>query len=698
MLTRQRITSDTQESTIGGILAGRHTYRLLMWLLCVGFLLTPGMAASQSELSSMSTMGELSGEESMFFEDIPSVYSASKYEQKVSEAPASVSIVTADEIKKYGYRTLAEILGSLRGFYTSSDRNYDRVGVRGFARAGDYNNRILLLVDGMRMNESIFNSAPVGTDFPVDVELIDRVEVIRGPSSSLYGTNAFFGVINVITKRGRDLKGWEVGTGAGSFHSYKGRATYGNKFQSGLEVLFSGSVSDSAGDSRLFYKEFRDPSTNNGYTKDSDDDRSYRFFSKLSYHDFTLLGGHSRRKKTIPTASFGTAFNDSGTQTTDEYSYLDLKYEHTFANQLNLLSRLSYNRYYIKGDYIYDVTEEGDETPTLVTNNDKALGEWLGGEIQFTKRIWNKHKVTWGGDFRYNLTQHQWNYDSEPFAKYLDDSRSSHLWALFIQDEFTLLDNLIFNVGVRYDRYSSFGGTLNPRAALIYNPFKTTTLKLLYGEAFRSPNAFELFYHDGAFSTKPSQNLQPETIRTYEFVLEQAIGEHLRGLLSTYYYTVNDVISQQEDPSDGLLVYLNGENLEAFGIEAELEGKWQGITGRVSYAWQEAQDKKGRRLANSPDNMAKINLIAPLWDDMLFAGLESQYISSRRTLAGSSTNDIFLTNLTLFHQNFLPGIELSASVYNLFDQRYGHPGSGEHVQASIRQNGLTFGVRLQYSY
>ena len=673
-----------------------YKHCILLCFLSLRLLSSPTLAVAQSGLSDT---GVLSDEEAMFFQDIPSVYSASKYEQKVSEAPSSVSIVTAAEIKKYGYRTLAEILGSLRGFYTSSDRNYDRVGVRGFARAGDYNNRVLLLVDGMRMNESIFNSAPVGTDFPVDIELIDRVEVIRGPSSSLYGTNAFFGVINVITKRGRDLKGWELGTEAGSFHSYKGRLTYGNKFQNGLEVLLSGSAYDSEGDRRLFFKEFGDPSTNNGFAKNSDDDRSYRFFTKLAYKDFTLLGGHARRKKTIPTAPFGAAFNDSRTQTIDEYSYIDLKYEHTFANQLHVLSRLGYNRYYINGDYVYDITEPGDETSTFTINKDKAIGEWLGGEIQFTTSAWNAHRVTWGGDFRYNLRQHQWNYDAEPFIPYLNDSRSSHLWALFIQDEYSILDNLILNVGVRYDRYSSFGGTLNPRAALIYSFSKATTLKLLYGEAFRAPNQFELFYHDGETSIKPGQGLQPETIRTYEFVIEQTFGERLRSVLSSYYYTVDNIITQHEDPADGLLVYRNGEDVEAFGIEAELEGKWRGFTGRVSYAWQETKKKNGgRRMANSPTHMAKLNLIAPLWRDHLFAGFETQYISSRQTLAGTSTNDMFLTNLTLFHQSFFPGLELSASIYNLFDQRYGHPGSGEHRQAEIPQNGLTFGVRIQYAY
>jgi outer membrane receptor for ferrienterochelin and colicins len=132
--------------------------------------------------------------------EVATVVSASKYKQKVTEAPSSVSIITSDEIKQYGYRTLADILRSLRGFFVTSDRNYNYIGARGFSRPGDYNTRFLILLDGHRLNDNIYDQAYIGTEFIIDVDLIDRVEIIRGPSSSLYGTNAFFGVINVITK------------------------------------------------------------------------------------------------------------------------------------------------------------------------------------------------------------------------------------------------------------------------------------------------------------------------------------------------------------------------------------------------------------------------------------------------------------------------------------------------------------------
>src|SRR6266568_9286191 len=132
---------------------------------------------------------------------VQSVYGASKHEQKLSEAPSSVTIVDSEEIKKYGARNFADVLNSVRGLYVTYDRNYSYLGIRGFDRPGDFNSRILVLVDGHRINDNVYGQALIGTDFPVDVDLIDRIEVIRGPNSSLYLASAFLGVVNIITKR-----------------------------------------------------------------------------------------------------------------------------------------------------------------------------------------------------------------------------------------------------------------------------------------------------------------------------------------------------------------------------------------------------------------------------------------------------------------------------------------------------------------
>jgi outer membrane receptor for ferrienterochelin and colicins len=220
----------TRVKTVRSLRAGV----LLLVLVCAA----TGSAQESPALSTPLSTDDMSIEELMQV-DVPTVYGASKYQQTISEAPASVTVITEDEIKMYGYRNLAAILQSVRGFSMSYDQNYDYVGIRGFSRPGDYNTRVLLLIDGIRINDAVYDQAGVGNDFPLDVDLIERVEIIRGPSQSLYGSNAFFGVINVVTKGGRALGGAELSGEGGSLATYKGRASYGRKFSNGAEAAGS---------------------------------------------------------------------------------------------------------------------------------------------------------------------------------------------------------------------------------------------------------------------------------------------------------------------------------------------------------------------------------------------------------------------------------------------------------------------------
>jgi outer membrane receptor for ferrienterochelin and colicins len=636
-----------------------------------------------------SDLTELSLEDLM---NVP-ISTASKYEQKTTETPSSVTIITADEIKKYGYRTLAEILQSVRGFYTSYDRNYAYLGLRGFAKPGDYSTRFLFLVDGHRLNDNIYDFTGIGTDFILDVGLIDRIEIARGPSFSLYGNNAFFGTINVITKTGKSVDGAEVSGSAGTGDTFNGRLTFGKKFANGADLILSASKSASDGNRHLYYKEFDDPSTNNGIAEGVDGDNNYSLFAKASLNDFSFEGGYVSRTKKIPTASWGTAFNDPHTQTTDERTFADLKYVYNFDNDLRTTAHFYYDRYITMENYAYDY-------PPVTINRDNITGEWIGGEIDFLKRFQERHTVIAGFEYTDNIKQQQLNYDAEPYVEYLNDRRSSTAWAVFAQDEFKVLDNLILNFGVRHDHFSTFGGTTNPRVALIYSPVEPTSLKLLYGSAFRAPNAYELYYNDGSLSSKGALNLNPEKVDDYEIILEQALGKNFTANVVCFYYNTKDLISQIIDPVDGLLVFRNTNEESIKGLELELEGHWEsGLKGRFSYSYTRGRDEtSGTYLTNSPVNMAKFNLIVPLIKEKFFLGLDEQYMDSRKTLKGNETGSFTKTNLTLLHRNLLDGMEISGGVYNLFNKKYGNPGSGEHVQDIIEQDGRTFKLKVTWSF
>lgn len=628
-----------------------------------------------------------------------SVISASKYEQKATEAPSAVSVVTGDEIRKYGHRTLADVLRSLRSFYISNDRNYDFIGVRGFSPPGDYNTRLLLLVDGHRINDGIYDTAAVGTDFILDVDLIDRVEVIRGPSSSLYGSNAFFGVINVITRRGKGLNGIEASGEAGSHGALKGRATYGNRYPSGLEVILSGTAFRRKGED-LFFPAFNDPSTNNGIAEKKDGDRFKSLFSTLSWHDLTLQGAYIRREKEIPTGAWTTAFNDPRNRSIDDRYYADLSYDRSIDEKTTASGRIFLDGYRYRGSYAYIDDTVNPDPPYDYVNRDDSVARWWGVEAKLIRRMFATHRLIAGVEYRDYFKQNQRNDDAEPFAaNWLDDSRKTRILAVYFQDEFEIAKGLILNAGLRHDRYSTFGGTTNPRVALIWNPRPKTTLKLLYGTAFRSPNVYEMYYADG-ITGLANPNLRPEKIRTYEAVMENAVGENLRLLVAGYHYRIKGLITQETDATDPLnpmLIFRNVESVRADGLETALDGRWaNGFAGRASYTYQRSRDAEGRKLPNSPRHLAKLNLIAPLLAEKVFAGGEFQYVSKRISLQDETAKAYGIVNLTVWARNLVKGLDGSVGAYNLFDDRHGDPTG--NTDFLVPQDGRSYRAKLTYRF
>lgn len=630
-------------------------------------------------------------DESILLNDIPPVFGASKYEQRLEEAPSSVTIITAEEIAKYGYRTLGDVLRSVRGLYVTYDRNYSYVGVRGFSRPTDYNSRVLVMIDGHRTNENIFHMAMIGTEGIMDIDLVDRIEVIRGPSSSLYGTSAFFGVINIITKRGRDYQGAEVAAEYGSLNTRKGRATWGTRNSNDTEMLLSASGYASDGQERLYEPAFDTPATNNGIAENLDGDRAGNVFLKVMHGDFTTTIAYMKRHKDVPTASYDSVYNDPNQNTLDRQGYVDVQYSTELDTRSRFTARVSLNSYRYDGSYAnafsYAPYPPPQPVPISSVTRDYGYGQWWTAETQYTTRLGDDHQVVAGLDYQGNIRQDQGNYQLRPYYLFFVDERSSRRWAVFAQDEWRLDRQWILNAGLRHDQYSEWGGSTNPRLALIYLATPATTAKLLYGSAFRAPSPYELYY-------TPSPNLMPEKIRTTELVLEHALRRNLRAVVSLYHYAIEDLIDQQPDYS-----FRNAGDARATGIELELDGRLAGAEGRMSYAWQNAEDADtGMTLSNSPQHLAKLNLAIPLRAERIFAGLDLQYVGERDTLAGGTAKAYTVANLTVLARRVVPGLELSAGLYNLADTRYADPGGVEHVMDVIRQDGRGWRVKARYEF
>ena len=620
--------------------------------------------------------------------EIPTVYGASKFEQKETEAPSIVTVIGSDEIKRYGYRTLGEVLESVQGLYVSDDRNYAFLGAGGI-NLGDFNSRVLVVVDGHRVNNDLTDGAYIDTAFILDVDLIDHVEVIQGPGSALYGDNAFFGVVNVVTRQGRQLNGAEVSGEYGGFDTYKGRVSYGKLFGNDVELLFSGTLYDSAGVDRLFYPQFNTPAQNHGVAENVDGGSFESGFGSLRWQDFTLSSAYIDRTKNNPTAQFFTAFNDPRLKTTDERGYVDIKYAHDFSQDIDLIARLFYDRADL--DIGYPIPVPGGTTLFKETDH----GQWWGTDVQLNKKLWEAHTFTAGGEYRDDFQQDRRILEQDTGQVFTDAHQNRQSYGVYGQADIAILTNLHVNAGVRYDRSGSFGPAFSPRTALLYSPLEGSTFKGIYGTAFRAPNFLEL-------SDPRFQDIKPEKIDSYQLVYEQRIGRHLRSSIAGFYNQMHDLIVLESGS------YTNF-NANGQGIELGLEGTWaHGLRGRASYTLQRTENRtSSAELPDSPQHLFKFNLSVPIYEEKIFASLEFLYTGSRHTMYTTTTGETVpgvdaagygLVNLTLFSQALAKNLELSAGIYNLFNWRYGDPATRFHQQDIIEQNGRDFRVKLTYRF
>ncbi len=626
------------------------------------------------------------------------ITAASKKPLRISEAPASVALITRNDIRRYGYRNLAEVLQRVIGLYVTNDRTYQYLGVRGFARPGDFNTRVLMLVDGHRINDSIYDYATIGEDLPVDIESIKWIEVARGPGSAVWGNNALLAVVNIITRKGSDIEGGRIAAEYGSHSRAKAFLELGRQFDSGLEIAGSITTLDSEGQKRIYYPEFDDPSTNNGIAEGLDGMEVLRGYLTASYEGVRFLFTKSRRDKDIPTGSYDTVFNQPGTKVFGENTFVELGYERSLFEQVNgeIFLRIYHDWMEYKGDYLYDY---GYGAPPLPINKDQADSKLWGTEIRYSMDPFSRLNLTAGFEYQDAYEMIMKNYDGYPwFWEYHDSKESFNLQSCYLQADADLLDNLRAVVGFRLDDYSTYGGHLSPRAALIYAPSKSTALKLLYGEAFRAPNDFERNYEAEGWNLN-NPDLDPETIQTWELVCEQRISNHTRLVGSLFRFDLEDIITKVV-AADGMFQFQNRGTVRSEGIEVQLESRFESdIAGYLGFSAMNAEERDtGEQVPNSPELIINGGISIPLWEERLYVSPEFFYIGELKTLSGDEVDSSFNANLSFTTGAFLDPFAVSLNIYNLFDKDKAVPGGVMHKQDGIPQEGRTFRFQLSYKF
>jgi iron complex outermembrane receptor protein len=302
-----------------------------------------------------------------------------------------------------------------------------------------------------------------------------------------------------------------------------------------------------------------------------------------------------------------------------------------------------------------------------------------------------------GGEGRFNTSAayRAWQA-AEVFA---DGDHPYETYSAFIQDEWQVTPTLALTAGLRHDQHSEVGGATSPRAAAVYHPSDRTTLKLLYGKAFRAPTVWELNFDEFEGTGLPAPDLQPERITTTEVVWEQRLFEAVSVTASGFHYSMRDLIDfvLVGDPDDDAWQYGNTARVKAFGSEFQVTAALGGgASGHISYTYQNAKDADlESTLSNTPSHMVKLAFGAPL-GDYLTLGANVLYETGRLTVREERTDDFFLTDLTVSTRPVLDGWSLSASVKNAFNTEYRTPGGWEHVQDGILQPSRRLFVALRF--
>ncbi len=661
----------------------------------VFFLIAPAHAQDVDSLSLESLLSE-------------NVSTASKYEQTVAEAPASVTIITAEQIERYGYTSLNEVLGTVRGFYLAKDRMISYLGTRGFNRMVDYNNRVLVLMNGHSLNDRVVGTAPIGQGTILDLSMVDRIEVVRGPGSVLYGTGAMFAVVNIITKQAPTHDGLTGRAEYGSLGHVKAAATFGKAFANGLNLFATSAFTDIAGPD-VYFSEFDTPATNYGIAEDLDWLRNYGAHVAGRYKRWSAQGSLKFWRTGIPSGDFGSIFNHQDAETGTSHAFFEAKYGHEFGldKTLSVRSFFASGRYEIIYPFRIDLPALGltghRVNYSLVTHH-----QVLGVESSFTWDLRTDNRLMLGAEFTYLPAV---DVESKILFKaegselaIFDDSFPYRVFSFYAQDEYQVRPNLALTLGLRQDFYSRTGAATTPRVAVVYHPFGTTTLKLLHGQAYREPSTLELFFDNstdigGVLPVASNAALQPERIGTTEFIWEQHLAQGWAATASLYQYTVKDLVAPSLIPDESSLFQFGNVNrVEAKGIEFEVNSRPDARAQLyASYSYQHThQYEPDAPLTNSPSHLVKTGLSV---DAGRYATVAAEvfYESARRTVEGATTDSYWLANLHLSTRPLWDHWRVSLRVHNALNTEYYLPASQQHLQDRFLQDGRKVVLRLSYT-
>jgi outer membrane receptor protein involved in Fe transport len=609
----------------------------------------------------------------------PRIAAAQKYLTTEQDAPASVTIIESDEIRAFGWTSLAEALRSVRGLYVSSDRDYESLGVRGFSTPGTYNNRVLVLFDGHVTNDVAVGQGFIGHDFSPDLSGVERIEVVRGPGSVTYGSAAFFAVVNVVHRDPQEGKHASAGGYLGTPGENAGFASASASNGDGTFFTIRGSGLLQSGEPVFIEPGGRSPAI----ARDLDGERVLHADVRARLaNDLSLVASFNQRKKTIPTAPFNTIFGQDGTYTRDQRGFIELAYGHTFESGFGLDARAAYDMTRYFGSWQYQGSDG-----SIQPGNDTNDSDWVSGEVRFRLPEVASNRVFFGTDAQYRFRQKLTSYTPDPdprFAFTFSKDLSERVVSAYAGDDLRLHKRAQLSAAVRLDHHvDSFGLVLNPRVALLLQPYDDGRTKLLFGRAFRAPTVYERFFNDNGSTQKQAVDLSPERVTTAEIEHTHQLTDEVSITGAGYWSRIDSLIRAQLVEGDAVQFRNERGIVHSAGVEGEV--RWR--PGRsalfsIWYGFNRSADASGTILANSPQHTGAVRLLYPVVPEVLSFATELSYGSARYTVS-DERNPAQLVGEAIFWNVGLSGeyakwrVRYGAHVFNALDQRPALPAGPE---------------------
>jgi outer membrane receptor for ferrienterochelin and colicin len=590
--------------------------------------------------------------EILLFREVPTVLSATGREQPLTEVPVAVSVITAEQIRQSGATNLPDLLRVVSGLdvaqATASNAN---IAARGLNKSGTQ--VIQVLIDGRPASEN-FPGTTLWYQFPLSLEEIERIEVVKSPSAALYGDRAFGGLVHIFTKRPETMPGTHVAITGG-----EAGTAIASVMHAGVQGRFAYKVV--AGYDRT--DQFANPAQGI-----SDDDLGREnFFGNLRL-GYRLADGAE--------LSLYAGFT--------HFERLDIIVEPAPRNE----GRGDFGYFqavYRKGEFLaqYTLSAEDASAPPPIGTTARFFAHQL--DVQHST-AWGQHILTAGVSGRYNIFD--WNFLEGGY-------QDQFLLGVFLQDEYRLRDGLTATVGARLDTHPEAGVRVSPRASLVYTPWPDHTFRASVGLGYRYPTIGENFHSMPIATLLPppapstvqvvgNPDLDPAQLVSYELGYRGRLHDRVRLTVDLFYSPFDDSIELRPDPSNlGQLTFANTAAYSTVGGELGLEvllTDW--LTGFANYSYQYRYIDDPMVPGVVPRHKANAGLSLSRWG---FTGtLWLHYVGEAEGALGK-LDPYTLVNVKLARPFKLFGqdAELAVQAFNLFNDVHQEVVAGDRIDRRI---------------